>query len=257
MTKNIVITGAASGLGEMITNIMAMNSFGFFEGANIYSIDIQNHDDVDVIPVTKVQIHNLKFDFTNNSELAYDHLVSKLPDNIDILINNVGVNYIEWIDKIDMQQYDDLFSINVRTMVMLVKKLAERMRGGTILNIVSNASDMAMTNSLAYNGSKGAQKIMTKQMARELGKTHDITVFGVSPNKLANTMMSRYIDGKVCELRGWTREEAQKYQVSSLPCGVETDKETLAEFITFLLSRKERHRYLQGCIIPYGAPMSN
>lgn len=255
--KNIIITGAASGLGEVITNLMAMNQFNFFEDANIYSVDIQNNDDVDVIPVTKVNIHNLKFDFTNTAELAYDHLVSKLPDKIDILINNVGVNYIEWIDKIDMQQYDDLMSINVRSMVVLVKKLAERMKGGTILNIISNASDMAMTNSLAYNGSKGAQKIMTKQMARELGKTHDITVFGVSPNKLGDTQMSRYIDGKVCELRGWTKEEAQKYQVASLPCGVETSKETLAEFIVYLLSSKERHRYLQGCIIPYGAPMSN
>jgi hypothetical protein len=37
--------------------------------------------------------------------------------------------------------------------------------------------------------------------------------------------------------------------------GEETDPAKLAEFIAFLLSSKERHKYLGGCILPYGGPM--
>jgi hypothetical protein len=64
--------------------------------------------------------------------------------------------------------------------------------------------------------------------------------------------MSEYIDAKVMELRGWTREQARAYQLASLPAGEETDTNTLAEFIAFLLSNKKRHKYLAGCDIQYG-----
>ena len=87
----------------------------------------------------------------------------------------------------------------------------------------------------------------------ELKKSHSLTVFGISPNKLAGTNMSKYIDDRVPDLRGWTPEEARQYQLNALPAGEETNPEDLAEFIAFLLSTKSRHKYLNGCVIPYGA----
>jgi NAD(P)-dependent dehydrogenase (short-subunit alcohol dehydrogenase family) len=110
-----------------------------------------------------------------------------------------------------------------------------------------------MTHSSAYNASKGAAHILTLQMARELKKRHNITVFGVSPNKMHSTQMTNYINNRVCELRGWTPEQAAEYQKASLPAGEETDPVACAEFIAFLLSTTHRHKYLNGCIIPYGA----
>jgi NAD(P)-dependent dehydrogenase (short-subunit alcohol dehydrogenase family) len=259
---NIVITGGSSGLGDAIIGKIYQahkdNIIWKETEVNVYNIDIQPSRYSIQEKAGNFNVHSIHFDLTDEAEYKYQDLIDhQLPAKIDILINNCGVNYIEWIDKIDMEQYDALFNINVRSVVLIVKNSLEKLRFGTMLNIISNASDMAMTNSLAYNGSKGAMKIMTKQMSRELGKTHNITVFGISPNKLNDTQMSRYIDDKVCDLRGWSKEEAQKYQVSGLPCGEETDKDSLAEFIVFLLSSKRRHKFLQGCILPYGGPMSN
>lgn len=261
---NVVITGGSSGLGEAVIGKIyeALQSNLIWKElkVNIFNIDLQKSKFSLDEKFGNFNVHDLQFDLDMAAEneqnffaLAQDYL----PANIDILINNCGVNYIEWIDKLDSQQYDTVMNVNVKAPAFLVKHCLNKLVGGTILNIISNASDMAMTNSLVYNGSKGAMKIITKQMSRELSKTHNITVFGISPNKLGDTMMSRYIDNKVCELRGWTKEEAYKYQVESLPTRNETNKETLAEFIVFLLSSKERHIYLQGCILPYGAPMSN
>jgi NAD(P)-dependent dehydrogenase (short-subunit alcohol dehydrogenase family) len=112
---------------------------------------------------------------------------------------------------------------------------------------------MPMTHSAAYNASKGAAHILTLQMARELRKRHGLTVFGISPNKLHSTGMSDYIDKRVCELRGWTPEEAKAYQCANLPAGEETDPDQLAQLITYLVTETERHKYLNGCILPYGA----
>ena len=52
--------------------------------------------------------------------------------------------------------------------------------------------------------------------------------------------------------RGWTREEAQRYQLAGLLAGEETDPVAVAEFIAYLLGSKERHKYLTGCDLQYG-----
>lgn len=226
--RNIVITGSASGLGAQLCN--------FFIGESdqrVYSWDLPNVD----------------IRFESSIEAASWRLAG---EKVDVLINCAGINRIDYIPDTSREDWNDVMDTNARGMFFTVKHLAEKLRGGTIVNIISNASHIPMTASLAYNASKGAAEIMTRQMARELGKTHDITVFGVSPNKLSGTGMSAEIEKRVCELRGWTPEEAKAYQLAALPAGEETDPATLAEFIAFLLSNKQRHKYLAGCIIPYG-----
>jgi Dehydrogenases with different specificities (related to short-chain alcohol dehydrogenases) len=174
----------------------------------------------------------------------------------DVVINCAGVNYINWHEDTPIEEWDRLMNTNARAPWLVVKELLKVggiMSPGTVVNIVSNASHVPMTNSAAYNASKGAAHILTLQMNRELKKRHNITVFGVSPNKLRGTAMSEYIGQRVCELRGMTPEEAHKYQLASLPAGEETDPAACAEFIAFLLSKPRRHKYLAGCVLPYGA----
>lgn len=194
------------------------------------------------------------------------YYVSEDPSNVyPILINCAGINYIEWFEKADFWQFDRLMAVNCKSGLQLIQNLLGRsdvnggaedcwwFSGGAILNIISNASHMPMTNSAFYNASKGAMHIATLALARELRKTHGITVFGISPNKLAGTGMSDYIEGRVPELRGWTPEQAAAYQLSALPAGKETDPARLAEFIAFLLSEPGRHEFLTNTVIPYGA----
>lgn len=171
------------------------------------------------------------------------------------LINCAGVNITGWLGEFTEASWDEVMDINAKGIFMMSRWAYPRLRdcSGTILNIVSNASHMPMTTSLAYNASKGAAHIMTLQLARELSKKDGITVFGISPNKLAGTEMSRDIEGQVVKHRGWTAEYARQYQLNSLLAGEETDPRVLAEFIAFLLAVKERHKYLAGCVIPYGA----
>ena len=172
----------------------------------------------------------------------------------DILINCAGINKIAWLNEVDDELWDSVMDVNVKGILKMSQACLPHLREnkGTILNIVSNAAHVPMRCSAAYNASKGAALILTKQMARELS-SEGITVFSVSPNKMKDTKMSESIDRQVCETRGWTMERAREYQLSSLLTGEETPPRMVAEFIAFLLQDKEHHKYLTGCDLPYGA----
>lgn len=223
--KTAVITGAEAGLGRAIHN--AMRVMG---GYHIITYDRKSGQDI------------------RNPDIV-------LPGGLDLLINCAGINKTGWMDSFEEKDWDDVMDINVKGMFLMTKHLLKPLgdAGGTVVNIVSNASHMPMTCSAAYNASKGAAHILTLQMARELMPRYGITVFGISPNKLAGTEMSQDIERQTCELRGWTPAFAAEYQRKALPAGAETPPERVGEFLAFLLSTKERHRYLHGTIIPYGA----
>ena len=240
--KHIVITGGSSGLGHEILKIMAVDNM-------VYNLSYSGAPEYD----TKVDsvARDIVCD-VSNSEFVKSAV--KEIDDVDILINCAGVNGIEFIEDMDEELWDKVMDTNAKGIFLVSQALLPQLKKskGTIVNIVSNAAHIPMTSSLAYNASKGAAHIMTKQMARELTKLHDITVFGIAPNRMKNTKMSNYIDEKVVELRGWTKEHAQEYQRKSLPAKKETDPARVAEFICWLLEEKERHDYLTGCILPAG-----
>ena len=222
--SRILITGAAKGLGK------AMKEKLISQGHKVYGFDMKDGNDI------------------RNPEL------SEIPD-IDILINNAGVNIINWLEDFEESDWDKVMDTNAKGIYMMTKACLPKLiyNKGTVVNIVSNAAHMPMTCSLAYNASKGAAHIMTLQMARELTKKHGITVFGIAPNKLSGTGMSDDIDNQVVATRGWTKEHAQQYQLNGLLAGEETPPERLAEFLAYLLQDKDHHKYLTGCILPYGA----
>lgn len=231
--KHAVVTGAAQGLGSLIARQLAM------EGYEVHHWDIKNASSVDVADKRSV-------------EAAAERLQLIAP-HIDVLVNCAGVNQICSIPRLEPELFDRHIAVNARGMLFTVQALLSALsHGGTVCNIISNASHLPMRYSIAYNASKAAAAHMTRQMARELWGTHKITVFGVSPNRLKDTPMSANFDKACAEVRGWTAEETAKRQLEVMPIGEETDPAVVAEFIGFLLSTKERHRYLHGAIMEYG-----
>lgn len=228
--SKIMITGSGSGLGATIAAHLRD------AGHTILDFDHSKGDDVR----------------RPGNSIGYP---SATPPPMDVLINCAGVNHIDWLEKFEEADWERVMDTNAKGIFKMSQWALPSLAAsrGTIVNIVSNASHVPMTGSLAYNASKGAAHIMTLQLARELTKKWGITVFGVSPNKLAGTGMSRDIEERVLAVRGWTAEQARQYQLAALPAGEETPPGAIAEFLTFLLAFKDRHRFLTGTVIPYGA----
>lgn len=227
MKRTFIVTGSSSGLGKELRAKLEQ------EGNRVFGYDLKNGQDVRC-PVMLPELRERP---------------------LDCLINCAGVNLISWLEDLSARDFNATMDTNARAIFQMTQLyLANLIEAkGTVVNIVSNAAHVPMTCSAAYNASKAAALMLTKQLARELTPKYGITVFSVSPNKLAGTAMSRDIERQVCVTRGWSEEFAAEYQRKALLTGEETPPELVAEFITFLLSAKERHKYLSGCDIPYGA----
>lgn len=229
---NILITGSKSGLGRELA--IALN----LAGHNVIEFDAKDG-----------------YDVTSEASIGYFVRKKLFDTKLDVLINNAGVNMIDWLDDLTEETWDRVMDVNAKGIFMMTKAVLPWLNHskGTVINIVSNAAHVPMNSSLAYNASKGAAHIMTRQMARELFARHGVHVLGIAPNKLAGTEMSKSIDEQVVRTRGWTKEYAHEYQLKSMPIGEETPPKAVAEFIAYLLTSKEHHKYLHGCVIPYGA----
>lgn len=225
---NIVVTGAANGLGRSIADRLH-NSLvkGLYH--NISTVDLAYYHDV-----------------TNPATID-------LPKEIDVLINCAGINSNQWFEEIDWDEAARVMDVNAFALAKMTQAALPQLKEskGVVINIVSNAAHIPMTSSLAYNASKAAALMITKQMAHELTPRHGITVFSISPNKLAGTEMSKAIEANVCKVRGWTPEYAAEYQKKALMHGLETEPSAIADFIATLLE-SGNWKFMSGCDIPFG-----
>ncbi len=219
---NVVVAGGSGGLGAEVMSHVASSCVN-------WSLD------------TGVDVAD---------RLSIQEAVEKLQEPLGYLINCVGVNALFRFDEVSVEEFERTMRINAMAFPMMVQELRaadKLLPKAKLCNVISNAAHMPMTHSLIYNASKAAQEIITRQMAREL---KEYIIFGVSPNKLRGTGMSRYIESLVPELRGWTPEQAQAYQQAALLSGEETEPAAVAAFIAGLL--RPIHKDITGCIFPYG-----
>lgn len=239
--KTAVVTGGSSGLGEAICKRF------WLEGYEVLNIDIEPPAPDNMFATRRYNW--LECDVRNEKELKKALNYAK---KCDILVNNAGINHLNYLEDLEYNDFDKVIKTNVygyylvaRTFLPLLKKSK-----GTIVNIVSRSAKMPMTASLAYNASKGAQLIMTKQMARELTRKYGITVFAISPNRLKGTGMTKYIDETVPEVRGWTKEYAEKYQKKNTLVKEETEPELIAKRVVGIL--EDDHEFLSGSNLEFG-----
>lgn len=234
--RDVVITGANSGLGLCLATLLKES------GHSVLGVDLHTEN------IKALQVNSVIADITTDQIRG----ILLTPLRHGILINCAGINHLAYLEDLNKDAWANLLAVNVEAPWRLTKQMLDQGLE-TVVNITSNAAWVPMTGSLAYNASKAALHMVTRQMARELTPRHGLTIFAVAPNKLKGTGMSDYIEGAVPALRNWTPEEAEAYQRKALMHGEETDPWALAEYITFLLSAPHRHRHLSGCILSYGA----
>jgi glucose 1-dehydrogenase len=187
-----VVTGSGSGIGQAIAERLAL------EGANCV-IDYVDHVQEADETVAKIQSAGGKAilvqadvsvvtDCTRLIETAWSSLGS-----CDILVNNAGIEKSAAFVDVTEQEYDAVLGVNLKGAFFLtqafVRKLIAAKKPGRVINISSVHEDMVFPHFSTYCASKGAMRMLMRDLAVELGPA-GITVNNIAPGAI-NTPINK------------------------------------------------------------------
>jgi 3-oxoacyl-[acyl-carrier protein] reductase len=104
---------------------------------------------------------------------------------LDVLVNNAGTAIPMRVEETTLADFDRVFAVNVRGMFVATQAALKHMKkGGRIINIGSCLGERVLIPAMApYSATKGAVKMFTQGLARELGD-RGITVNNVQPGPI-------------------------------------------------------------------------
>jgi 3-oxoacyl-[acyl-carrier protein] reductase len=104
---------------------------------------------------------------------------------LDVLVNNAGTAIPKTFEEATLEEMDRMIDINLRGVFAATQAALKHMRdGGRIITIGSAVGERVLTPGLvAYAATKGAVKIFTQGLAREVG-SRGITVNNVQPGPI-------------------------------------------------------------------------
>jgi 3-oxoacyl-[acyl-carrier protein] reductase len=112
-------------------------------------------------------------------------------DRLDILVANAGVSKSATIEDTTVEDFDNLFAVNVRAPFFLVQQLLPIMGKGSSIVLVSSLAARASVGALAaYAATKGAIDTLVIHFASALGP-RGIRVNGIAPG-VVETDMSNF-----------------------------------------------------------------
>ena len=119
-------------------------------------------------------------------------------DDVDILINNAGINKIDYFEDIIEDDFDRIMKVNVKAPMVISKYVIKNMvknNWGRVVNISSVWGTKSIGQRTSYTTSKYAIKGMTKTMAIELANKN-ILVNSVSPGFTNTELTSKILSEK-------------------------------------------------------------
>jgi 3-oxoacyl-[acyl-carrier protein] reductase len=104
---------------------------------------------------------------------------------LDVLVNNAGTAIPKTFEETTVEEMDRVIDINVRGVFVTTQAALKHMQsGGRIIMIGSSVGERVLVPGLVpYSATKGAVKIFTQALSRELG-SRGITVNNVQPGPI-------------------------------------------------------------------------
>lgn len=228
--KNILVTGASSGIGKAIS-IHSASQGAFLK------ILARNSERLNSTLDCLVENDNHKAiccDLSSISDL--DRLVDQIVP-LDGLVLNAGSVKLAPIAFINDETIDDLFEINIQSSVRLVQRLVKKRKlkkGASIVFISSIATQKATIGNAVYNATKGAVNSFVKSLALELAKKKiraNAILPGFVPTNIMNNSVPTDLD----------------LHLKNYPLGRFGKPEDIAFLVIYLLSNKSN--WMTGTLI--------
>ncbi|HLH56332.1 MAG TPA: glucose 1-dehydrogenase [Verrucomicrobiae bacterium] len=225
--KTAIVTGASKGIGAAIAKKLAA------EGAAVVVNYSSSKAGAEAVTKEIASMGGkaiaVKANLSKPKEI--EHLFAKANKafgRVDILVNNAGIYEFLPLEKVTENHFHNQFNLNVLGLLLASQAAARQLNGtgGSIINISSIVSTLAVPESAVYSGTKGAVDAITRSLASELGP-RGIRVNAIRPG-MVETEGARAI--------GITESDLRKHVESQTPLGRIGQPQDIAGAAVFLAS---------------------
>lgn len=183
--KRVLVTGAGTGIGRGVAlefaregAAVALHYSHSAEGANAAVEEIRTSGG-------KAAAYGADFrDLAEVQRLAHEAV--EFLGAVDILVNNAGITMNVPFAEVTPEQYDTLYSVNVRAMFFLTQAVVPSMvqsGGGAVINMTSIHALGGLPDHSVYAGTKGSIVAFTRQLAIELAPA-GVRVNAIAPGAI-------------------------------------------------------------------------
>ncbi len=234
--KVAIVTGAADGIGYASALAFAQH------GASVVLADIES--EMNQVAAARISQETGQETLAVTSDVSEDdHLENLLQVTLDrfgrcdILLNNAGIILTGDILDLAPDDFDRVISVNLRAYFIMSQLVSRYMVAhgveGSIINMASLNSELAIPNQVAYVASKGGVQQLTKATALRLAE-HNIRVNAIGPGSIK----TRVLDAVM------TDDEARRRILSRTPLKRLGEPSEVASIAVFLAS--DYASYLTG-----------
>jgi NAD(P)-dependent dehydrogenase (short-subunit alcohol dehydrogenase family) len=232
MTITALITGGTSGIGQAVANKLAQ--------LGMHVIVVGRSEERGKKTIAEIRRAGGQAEFIA-SDLRDASSVREVArraielgnGHVDILINNAGIYPFGPTHEMTEEQFDTVYSLNVKAPYFLVAELAPLMakRGkGAIVNVSTMVADYGASGMSLYGSSKAAINLLTKVWTAEYGPS-GVRTNAVSPGPTRT-------EGTTAMGEGLERSAAEA------PARRPATADEIAEAIVFLAT--DRSSFIQG-----------
>ena len=216
--RKVLVTGASGGIGAATVRRLVGQGATVYAGGQDAAKLSKLADETGAEPVS--------FDLTSEDEIR------TAVSGLDLwgVVNCGGFGgEIATPQETDIAVFDKVISINARGSLLVIKHATPGMiaggRGGSIVNVSSQASLVALSGHISYGSSKAALDNITRVSALELGR-YNIRVNSVNPTVVMTEMSAYY----------WGRPDVGPPFLEQMPLARWATEDEIAAPISFLLS---------------------
>ncbi|MEL6164191.1 MAG: glucose 1-dehydrogenase [Cyanobacteria bacterium J06641_2] len=225
--KVAIVTGSSKGIGRAIAQRLAE------DGATVVINYARSGDKAEEVVATIKQ--------NGGKAIAVQADMGKIPDieslfehtieqfgKVDILVNNAGVGAGGTIAEVTEEDYEKVFSVNVKGVLFALQQAAKNLENnGRVINVSSTTTIYTSPGLAIYAASKNAIKMFTEILAQEIGN-RGITVNTVLPGPTSPGMFDSM------------PSEVQEEAANSSPFKRIGSGEDIADVVAFLASDDAR-----------------
>jgi NAD(P)-dependent dehydrogenase (short-subunit alcohol dehydrogenase family) len=188
-----IVTGASSGIGQATAEMLA-------DRGALVTLFARSAESLKAIAARRKNMHAVAGDVSDPA--AVDRLFGETESRFgdcDILVNNAGTYVARRLDKMSVDEWDRVFSVNVRGAFLTSRRALPSMiakRSGAIVNVASISGVLGpekFPGFVSYNSSKAALIAFSEALAVE-AKEFGVRVNCVSPGSV-DTKMWKDVSG--------------------------------------------------------------